>query len=52
MLGVEVTRYWSTLMMAAGVLLGGSYGMVLLAYTGAHIIKRLLVCQPIVEAKD
>jgi hypothetical protein len=52
MLGIEVTRYWSTVMMAAGVLLGRSYGIILITYIGTHIVRRLLSRRPIMETED
>ncbi|MEI6485675.1 MAG: hypothetical protein WCO11_05350 [Sphingomonadales bacterium] len=41
MVGVELTRYWSTVLIAAAVLLGGSYGIVLFSAIGIHIVRRL-----------
>ena len=50
--GVELTRFWSTVLMAASVLLGGTYGIVLFSFTGIHIVRRLLNRQPIMDADD
>lgn len=52
MVGVELTRYWSTVLIAAAVLLGGSYGIVLFSSIGIHIVRRLLKRQPIMDAED
>lgn len=41
MVGVEMTRYWSTVLIAAAVLLGGSYGIVLFSAIGVQIVRRL-----------
>lgn len=50
--GVEMTRYWSTVMMAAGVMLGGTYGIVLFASLAIHIIRRLVIVRPVMEPDD
>lgn len=52
MVGVELTRYWSTVLIAAAVLLGGSYGIVLFSAIGIHIVRRLRNRQPIMDAED
>ena len=51
-LGVELTRFWSTVLIAAAVLLGGSYGIILFSVTGIHVVRRLLNRQPIMDAED
>ncbi|MFC0589719.1 hypothetical protein ACFFF7_09870 [Novosphingobium aquiterrae] len=50
--GVEMTRYWSTVMVAAGVMLGGTYGIVLFASLAIHIIRRLVTGRPVMEPDD
>lgn len=50
--GLEVTRYWSTVAMAAGVMLAGTYGVVMLVWLGARVVKRLIQRRPIVDADD
>lgn len=50
--GIEVTRYWSTLMMAAGVMLGGTYAIVMFIWIGAHILRRIIKRQPVMEHKE
>jgi hypothetical protein len=52
LVGVEMTRFWSTVMMAAAVLLGGSYAIILFSFTAIHIVRRLLNRQPILDAED
>lgn len=52
LVGVELTRFWSTVLIAAAVLLGGSYGIILFSFTGIHIVRRLLKRQPIMDAED
>lgn len=52
MVGVELTRFWSTVLIAAAVLLGGSYGIILFSFTGIHIVRRLLNRQSIMDAED
>ena len=52
LVGVELTRFWSTALIAAAVLLGGSYGIILFSFTGIHIVRRLLKRQPIMDAED
>jgi hypothetical protein len=52
MAGVELARYCSTLVIAAAVLLGGSYGIVLLSSIAIHIVRRLLNRQPVMDAED
>ena len=51
-LGLELTQYWSTVMLAAGVMLGGTYGIVMLVWLIAHIAHRLISRQPIMEIED
>lgn len=50
--GVEVTRYWSTVMMAAGTMLGGTYGFVVMIWLGIHIVRRLIQGKPIMDHND
>ncbi|PTS82968.1 hypothetical protein DBR17_08785 [Sphingomonas sp. HMWF008] len=52
LVGVELSRFWSTALIAAAVLLGGSYGIVLFSSIGIHIVRRLLKRQPIMDAED
>ncbi|WP_426168755.1 hypothetical protein [Sandarakinorhabdus sp. DWP1-3-1] len=52
MVGVELTRYWSTVLIAAAVLLGGSYGIVLFSAIGIDIVRRQVNRQPIMDAED
>ena len=52
LVGVELTRFWSTVLIAAAVLLGGSYAIILFSFTGIHIVRRLLKRQPIMDAED
>lgn len=47
--GVELTRYWSTVAMAAGVMLGGTYGIVMLVWLGFHVVRRLIQGRPIMD---
>lgn len=50
--GVEMTRYWSTIFMAAGVMLGGTYGIILFASLGIHIVRRLMSGRPVMDPED
>ncbi len=50
--GLELTRYWSTLMLAAGVMLGGTYAIVMFLWLGARLLARLKNGQPIMEVED
>jgi polyferredoxin len=52
LVGVELTRFWSTALIVAAVLLGGSYGIALFSSIGIHIVRRLLKRQPIMDAED
>jgi len=52
LVGVELTRFWSTALIVAAVLLGGSYGIALFSSIGIHIVRRLLKRQPIIDAED
>jgi polyferredoxin len=47
--GIEMTHYVATLMMAAGVMLGGTYGIVMFVWLAAHVVRRLVKRQPIGE---
>jgi hypothetical protein len=50
--GVELTEYWATVMVAAGVLLGGTYAIVMALWLGAHVVRRLTKRQPIMDIED
>ena len=50
--GVELTRYWSTMMMAAGVMLGGTYAIIMFLWIGGHVVRRLINRQPIMDGDD
>lgn len=50
--GVELIRYWSTMMMAAGVLLGGTYAIIMFLWIGGHVVRRLISRQPIMDTDD
>lgn len=50
--GIEVTRYWSSILMAAGVMLGGTYGLVMLVWLGFHITRRLIQGRPVMDGND
>ena len=52
LVGIELTRFWSTVLIGAAVLLGGTYGVILFSFTGIHIVRRLLKRGPIVDAED
>ncbi len=50
--GVEVTQYAATLMLAAGVMLGGTYALVMFVWLAVHITRRWFNRQPIMEIED
>jgi uncharacterized membrane protein (UPF0182 family) len=50
--GIELTQFWSTVAMAAGVMLAGTYGLVMLLWLVAHIVRRLANREPIMEIED
>ncbi len=50
--GVEVTQFWSTVGMAAGVLLGGTYALIMLIAVAIHITRRVLARHPIMDPDD
>ena len=52
LLGVELTNYAATLLLAAGVMLGGTYAIVMLVWLIAHVARRLINRQPIMEIED
>lgn len=52
LVGIEVTRYWSTLMMAAGVMLGGTYAITMFIWIGAHIVRRLIKRQSVIDPEE
>jgi nitrate reductase gamma subunit len=51
-LGVEKTSYAATLVLAAAVLAGGTYGIIFFAGVLIHIARRVLKRQPIMEIED
>ena len=50
--GIEMTRYWSTLMLAAGVMLGGTYAIVMFLWLGGRLFARWKNGQPLMEVED
>ena len=50
--GIELTQYASTLMLAAGVMLGGTYALVMFIWLITHIVHRIATKQPIMEIED
>ena len=52
LMGIEMTHYVATMMMAAGVMLGGTYAIVMFVWLAAHVVKRLINRQPIGEIED
>ena len=50
--GIEVTRYWWTLLLGAGVMLAGTYAIVMLVWIGAVTCRRLMDRQPIWDNED
>jgi hypothetical protein len=52
LMGIEMTHYVATLMMAAGVMLGGTYAIVMFVWLAAHVVKRLVDRQPLGEIED
>ncbi|MGN6289498.1 MAG: hypothetical protein ACTHNA_09590 [Sphingopyxis terrae] len=50
--GIEVSRYWSTVMMVAGVMLGGTYGLVMLVWLGFHVARRPIQGKRVMDADD
>lgn len=51
-IGIEVTRYWSTVMMAAGVMLGGTYALVFFASLLIRAVRRLATGRPVMDPED
>jgi hypothetical protein len=51
-IGIELTEYASTLMLAAGVMLGGTYAVLMLGYLLADLIRRFWKRQPLMEIED
>jgi len=47
--GLELTRYWSTVALAAGVMLGGTYGIVMLVWLGVRVARRLVRVRPTLD---
>jgi hypothetical protein len=50
--GIELTQYASTLMLAAGVMLGGTYALIMLIWLIAHVLHRIATKQPVMEIED
>lgn len=50
--GVELTRYWTTMMMAAGVMLGGTYAIIMFVYLFGHLALRWKRGEPLMERED
>ena len=50
--GVDRTSYLATLFIAAGVMAGGAYAIVLFGGAIVHVLKRILNRQPIMEIED
>jgi hypothetical protein len=52
LLGVELTQYWSTVMLGAGVLLGGTYAVIMAVWLATRTVRRLMKRQAIMEIED
>jgi hypothetical protein len=52
MVGIEITQYWSTVMIAAGVMLGGTYVVVMAVWLGAGLLARWKRKQPLWDVED
>ncbi|MHA3794518.1 hypothetical protein [Sphingomonas sp. YL-JM2C] len=50
--GMELTDYWSTMMLTAAVLLGGTYGMIMIVSLGIFLVRRLINGQPLMDKED
>ena len=52
LIGLELTQYAATLMLAVGVMLGGIYGVVMLVWLILHVARRWSNRQPIMDLED
>ena len=52
LVGVELTHYWATLMLAAGVMLGGTYAIVILISLVVHLARRWAGGKPLMEIEN
>ena len=52
LLGIEITRYWSTVVMAACVMLGGTYALVMGVWLAVQFLNRWRRNQPVWEMED
>jgi hypothetical protein len=50
--GVELSRYWWTLMLGACVMLAGTYALVMFIWLGANLTLRWKRGQPLMEIED
>ena len=50
--GIEVSRYWWTLMLGAGVMLAGTYAVIMFVWLAANTALRWKRGQPIMERED
>jgi hypothetical protein len=52
LVGLELGQYWFTLMLGAGVMLAGTYAIVMFVYLFGNTIVRWMRGQPIMERED
>ena len=50
--GIELTHYGATLMLAAGVMLGGTYALIMIVWLAMDLARRWANRQPIMEIED
>ena len=52
LLGVELSQYWWTLMLGAGVMLAGTYAIIMLVWVATNIGRRFINRQPLWDRED
>ncbi|MHA3793599.1 hypothetical protein [Sphingomonas sp. YL-JM2C] len=50
--GMELANYWSTMILTAVVLLGGTYGVIMVVSLGIFLVRRLINGQPLMDKED
>ena len=52
LIGVELSRYWWTLLLGAGVMLAGTYAVVMFVWLATNIGRRFVNRQPLWDRED
>ncbi|WP_294261817.1 hypothetical protein [uncultured Sphingomonas sp.] len=52
LVGIELARYWSTAAMVAGVMLGGTYALIMMIWIAISFLQRLRKGEALIDNDD